>query len=64
MRDTKSAAAPVSQRNEVQQCGNCLFYYYDDETNLSKYMRFSRFVDHVINDMTKDCAYWTSSDEG
>lgn len=64
MRDAKSAAVPVSQRHDVQQCGNCLFYNYDDETNISKCMRFSRFVDHVINDMAKDCAYWTSPNEG
>jgi hypothetical protein len=64
MKNTKASAAAVSKRRDVQQCENCLFYYCDEETNVNKCMRFSRFVDHVINDMTKDCAYWTSHDEG
>lgn len=45
--------------NEEKTCGTCLFYYLDTANQTDKCMRFARFVEHVITDMTKDCNYWT-----
>lgn len=51
-------------KQSKQQCDSCLYYSYESTENLEKCMRFSRFVDHVINDLTRDCEYWVSADDG
>lgn len=64
MRDQTTRTVSLTQDKNNQTCNTCLFYYVDSAANLEKCSRFARFVDHVINDMTKDCIYWTSvSDE-
>ncbi len=42
-------------------CAACLFFEAEAEAEDAREhcWRFARFVDHVIADATRDCAYWT-----
>ncbi len=44
-------------RKEI--CQECLFHEVHPGENRENCLRFARFVDHVINEYTKDCDYWT-----
>jgi len=58
-----NAPTESNERGYTRVCETCLYYYYDEETQLKKCMRFSRYVDHVITEATKDCTYWTHVDD-
>jgi hypothetical protein len=42
-----------------QPCNACLYFEAEAEGAREHCWRFARFVDHVITDGTRNCAYWT-----
>jgi hypothetical protein len=40
-------------------CERCVFHSPRTESELEKCWRFARFVEHVVNDWTRDCEYFT-----
>ena len=40
-------------------CDKCIFHSPRTESELEKCWRFARFVEHVVNDWTRDCEYYT-----
>ncbi len=54
---TESTAIPAEENN--RKCGNCLFVNHNDPASLENCLRFARFVDHALNDTSRDCDYWT-----
>lgn len=40
-------------------CEHCAFHSPRTETEREKCWRFARFVEHVLNDWTRDCEYFT-----
>ena len=41
-----------------KECGTCLYVNRTSE-GLENCLRFARFVDHTLNEASKDCDYWT-----
>ena len=50
---------PDSDRN----CERCIFHSPRTEAEHEKCWRFARFVEHVLNDWTRDCEYFTPSNQ-
>jgi len=48
---------------KVKKCEACGHYSPCPPHVIGKCLRFARFVDHVINDYTRDCEYWSPQDE-
>jgi hypothetical protein len=44
-------------RNMEKNCESCI-YFFESGNPRGNCMRFARFVDHAINDTTRDCEYW------
>jgi hypothetical protein len=42
-------------------CEHCAFHSPRTEAEREKCWRFARFVEHVLNDWTRDCEYFTPS---
>jgi len=40
-----------------KNCESCI-YFFESGNPRGNCMRFARFVDHAINDTTRDCEYW------
>lgn len=40
-------------------CENCAFHSPRTDREPEKCWRFARFVEHVLNDRTRDCEYFT-----
>jgi hypothetical protein len=49
--------------NRVKKCEACGYYSPSPPHVQGNCLRFARFVDHVINDYTRDCEYWSPRDE-
>jgi hypothetical protein len=49
--------------HKSNKCATCL-YLTSDEAMLDKKncLRFARFVDHLLNDNSRDCEYWQSAE--
>jgi hypothetical protein len=45
-----------------KSCDRCIFYSPRTESELEKCWRFARFVEHVVNDWTRDCEYFTPAE--
>ncbi|MDQ5986962.1 MAG: hypothetical protein CSYNP_02698 [Syntrophus sp. SKADARSKE-3] len=46
----------VNDRDTIK-CADCLYMSRDEDSKIDHCLRFARFVDHVINDSSKDCNY-------
>ncbi|HOD36373.1 MAG TPA: hypothetical protein PLR20_09935 [Syntrophales bacterium] len=53
----------VAARHRVKICQACGYYSPSRPHAPGKCLRFARFVEHVINDYTKDCEYWSPKEE-
>jgi hypothetical protein len=42
----------------VRMCDTCLFVDHES-SDRENCLRFARFVDHALNDTSRDCDYWT-----
>lgn len=42
----------------TKECDTCLYVSHDSESP-ENCLRFARFVDHALNDKSRDCDYWT-----
>lgn len=40
-----------------QTCDSCI-YIFDSGNSQGNCLRFARFVDHAVNDASRDCSYW------
>lgn len=47
----------------VKKCEVCMHYSPCPPHVPGKCFRFARFVEHVINECTRDCEYWSPRDE-
>jgi hypothetical protein len=43
-------------------CERCIFHSPRNDTEAEKCWRFARFVEHVLNDWTKDCEYFSAAE--
>ncbi len=53
----------VATQNQVKICEACGYYSPSPPHLPGKCFRFARFVEHVINDYTRDCEYWYPKEE-
>jgi hypothetical protein len=60
MKTIKKNSPSVSGDNE---CGTCLYVSHDSESP-ENCLRFARFVDHALNETSRDCDYWTPAGGG
>ena len=53
----------ITVQNKLKNCEACGYYSPCPPHVTGKCYRFVRFVEHVINDYTRDCEYWSPQDE-
>ncbi len=41
----------------VKNCESCI-YLFDSGNPRGNCLRFARFVDHSLNETSRDCSYW------
>jgi hypothetical protein len=46
----------------TKTCEECIFHSPRSEAEAEKCWRFARFVEHVINDWTRNCEYFTPAE--
>jgi hypothetical protein len=46
-----------------KKCGNCIYFLESDNLQ-GNCLRFARFVDHAINETSRDCSYWEENARG
>ncbi len=44
-------------------CESCI-YFFESGNPQGNCLRFARFVDHAINDTSRDCSYWEENKAG
>ncbi len=49
----------AQENSEKIFCESCI-YYFESDNPQGNCLRFARFVDHALNDGTRDCSYWES----
>lgn len=48
-----------SLKSDNRKCATCLYLMREkDGSEKEKCSRFVRFIDHVLNDNSRDCEYW------
>jgi hypothetical protein len=50
-------------QSKAKNCEVCSYYSPSPPHVTGKCFRFARFVEHVINEHTKDCDYWSPRGE-
>lgn len=45
---------------QEKKCESCI-YFLDSGTPHGNCLRFARFVDHAINETSRDCSYWETN---
>jgi hypothetical protein len=49
----------LNEHQVRRNCSTCLYRACDEDTaEKEKCLRFARFVDHLINENSRDCDYW------
>jgi hypothetical protein len=48
-----------SGKGRDKVCGNCLYHHREPNESRERCFRFARFVDHALNEDSRDCDYWT-----
>jgi hypothetical protein len=44
---------------QSRECATCLYLEKEEVTlHKEKCLRFARFVDHLLNENSRDCEYW------
>ena len=41
-----------------EKCEDCRYFHAGEQGRVGNCSRFARFVDHAINECTRDCEYW------
>lgn len=54
---TESTAIPATE--DCGKCDTCLFVDHSGSASQDNCLRFARFVDHALNEVSRDCDYWT-----
>ena len=44
--------------NKIKDCESCIYFCSESQSPYGNCFRFARFVDHAINDYSRDCEYW------
>jgi hypothetical protein len=49
----------IDDSRDTRRCATCLYLTCEEGTmEKEKCLRFARFVDHLINEKSRDCEYW------
>jgi hypothetical protein len=56
--DRRKPADETSRKGRKRVCRTCLYYHRESDDPQEHCTRFARFVDHVINNASRDCDYW------
>ncbi|HVO66515.1 MAG TPA: hypothetical protein VMT12_08540 [Syntrophales bacterium] len=56
--DTSKSSPPMPGKKE---CGTCLYVDRASE-GPENCLRFARFVDHTLNETSRNCDYWTPAE--
>jgi len=59
----KRGSTMITVQNKLKNCEACGYYSPCPPHVTGKCFRFVRFVEHVINDYTRDCEYWSPREE-
>lgn len=46
-----------------KNCESCI-YFFDSGNPQGNCLRFARFVDHAVNETSRDCSYWEENKAG
>lgn len=62
MRNPAGDALLHDRAGQKGVCESCFYRFNDEDSGTEHCFRFARFVDHVINEASKDCEYWQASE--